>query len=135
MLGLLQRVTLGTAAPQFREFIYPAHPCRHSRGWAYRFERHSKQLHDPIDAASSSALKRSLLALIYTYNILPQAVVDIQNVPAFQKTLQRAVKFACWHNVSAWDTILFTGAHRMSVRYFQELFNTSSCSVPNQVFP
>ena len=91
MLGMIHKVVLKKAPPQFSEFIYPAPPRNEPRGWKAA-RGHNKQLHDPIDGTRSSATQRSVLGMIHTYNLLPQTLVDISSVNAFQRKLQNGLK-------------------------------------------
>ena len=53
---------------------------------------HNKQLHDYTGLKAPVILKRSILGLVHVYNLLPQKVVDVQNVKLFQQQLRVLVK-------------------------------------------
>ena len=120
MLGLIHRVVLGVAPPQFNKYIGPS-----TAAWAFRNMRspelrHNRQLHDPIDGSQSRAVRESVLGLIYVYNALPQRVVDAKSAPSFQKMLQSGLRN---HTAATgWQHLFFTGFKTMPVRMFQSLF-------------
>ena len=80
MLGLLHKVVLGKAPPQFAELIRPQSTQPFPRGLRAPPQRHTRPLHDPIDGTQAGMMDRSLLGLVYTYNMLPQHVVDAVTV-------------------------------------------------------
>ena len=123
MLGMIHKIVHGRAPPQFGAVVRFAHaPCfpRSLRGPG---RRHNKQLHDPCLSSCSGLLNRSWLRLIYTWNLLPQHVVDILSTSRFQSVLQTAVKNATRSHVSDWESVLRRGVQRMSVSGFQMLFD------------
>ena len=124
MLGLIHRIVLGKAPPQFHSYIYPARGSGHSRGWAFSYARHTKQLHDPIDGAGPRILGRSFLTLIYSYNALPQHVVDQQTVKAFQRALQKALKKCAASGYAGWQGLLQDGARARGTTFFRKWFET-----------
>jgi hypothetical protein len=125
MLGLLHRVSLGVAPPQFRRFIYPARQDEWNRGWAYNVARHTKQIHDPIDGTTTRMMERSVLGLVYTYNSLTQRVVDLKDVSRFQHALQDAVKACARAGSSDWELLLKQGARANGVASFHKWFNAN----------
>ena len=122
MLGLVHRVSMGVAPTQFSRFI---HPVRHgvmNRGWACNVDRHTKQLHDPIDGTTTRMMERSVLGLVYTYNCLPLKVVDLKDVHHFQHALQNAVKACARSGNSGWEALLKEGARAHGATYFHPFF-------------
>ena len=91
MLGLIHRVVLGIAPRQFCEFIRPAASTQFPRALRAPHLRHDHQLHDPIDGSQANMYQRSLMGLVYSYNMLPQTVIDSKTVSSFQKRLQAGV--------------------------------------------
>ena len=94
MLGLLHRVTLGLAPPQFAT-LFPVRGAvdepalRHQlRYWR---PLHSRQLTTPANFRSSDVLKRSVFGIALCYNKLPQRIVDSKTVKQFQSTLQHGL--------------------------------------------
>jgi hypothetical protein len=122
MMGLLQRVSLGIAPAQFNHFIYAASPGAQSRGWAFTFLRHGRQLHDPIDGSTSRVMERSVLGLIYTYNCLPTHVVEHKTPKIFQRALQIGVKLCAHSGSSGWEALLKQGARAKGVTFFRKWF-------------
>ena len=84
--------------------------------------RHSRQLNDASDGIESRLFNRSIFGLVYTYNCLPQFVVDSKNVPISQRHLQRCLKNAIDDNVVAWDSIFTKGFRNLTMAKFHSLF-------------
>jgi hypothetical protein len=122
MLGLIHRVVLGDAPPQFSEYIRPATFVSFPRGLRHACGRHTRQLHDPMDGTQINMVTRSVLGLVYVYNLLPQHVVDCTSVSAFQKKLQGGVKAAARAGHERWDELLRSGVKFLSVSSFQSYF-------------
>ena len=123
LLGLLHRINLGLAPNCFNNLFYPSCTDHFPRDLRCPLSRHSRQINDPIDASSSALHRRSIFGLIYTYNLLPQKVVDKSSVKKFQSLLQDALKRAASQDFSDWSLLYSTGIRRMSVETFQNLFN------------
>ena len=126
MLGLIHRVKLNEAPTIFSEFIFPASSANFPRSFRAVDLRHNSQMQDPVNSMSSRLFHRSIFGLIYTYNLLPQAVINCESVSSFQNNLQRALKEAVKHNCTNWDSLYSHGIKRMSVSSFQALFVKSS---------
>ena len=124
MLGLVHRVSMGAAPPQFSRFIHTARYGVMNRGWAYDVVCHTKQLHDPIDGTTTRMMERSVLGLVYTYNCLPQKVVDLKDVHHFQHALQNAVKACARSGNSGWERLLKEGARAHGVTCFITFSNS-----------
>ena len=110
------------APPQFSKFIYPSLPGEQSRGWAYTFERHARQLHDPIDGTTSRVMERSVLGLMCSYNALPASVVQLKTPKTFQRALQKAVKTCASSGSSNWEALLKLGARANGITSFRQWF-------------
>ena len=123
MLGLLHRIVLGIAPRQFSEIVQFASRPVFPRSLRGSQHRHNRQLHDPFCGTEKRILRRSWLRLIYTYNLLPQGVVDHKSVSAFQGHLQAGVLCAVRSGLYKWDSLLSSGIYRMSVATFQGLFD------------
>ncbi|CAE8713039.1 unnamed protein product, partial [Polarella glacialis] len=106
MLGLLHKVAVGRAPPQFSKFIRPAGSFNFPRDLRLRYGRHNRQLHDPTDGTQSNTMQRSILGLVYSYNLLPQHLVASDNTSTFQKALQNAIKFAERSGIESWRVLL-----------------------------
>ena len=122
MTGLLFRIARGTAAPQFNSLIRRADSTPFPRNMRQPGAQHSLQFHDPIDCASQKMLGRSILGLIYSFNMLPASVVAAGSVNLFQRRLQNAVKNAYKQGICEWEAILRTGVWKLSLRCYQQLF-------------
>ena len=68
-------------------------------------------------------MERSVLGIIYAYNLLPQCVVDSLNVSTFQGNLQNALKQAARLERRHWQVLFRGGIKQMSVGSFQALFS------------
>jgi hypothetical protein len=122
MLGLLHRISSGKAPPQFSKFIFPGSSLHFPRDLRHQAGRHNRQFHDPIDGTQSRMMERSLFGAIYTFNMLPQSVVDAKTTSRFQHELQNAVKALARTQHPEWDTLLRTGVRNMSGARFQSCF-------------
>ena len=61
MLGLLHRVILNDAPVQFPKYIYRSSGTQlYFRGWAYRVDNHSHELHDPLLSPFLKIVERSI---------------------------------------------------------------------------
>ena len=123
MLGLLHRIVWGQAPPQFSPIIRNAGRPLFPRSHRDTERMHCRQLHDPFFGAEKRCLQRSWLRLIYTYNMLPQCVVDATAVCSFQRHLQAALSNAARAGTTKWTSFLSSGVHRMSIARFQQLFS------------
>ena len=122
MLGLLHRINLGMAPACLSEFIYRAHGPSFPRSLRAPGLRHSRQIHDVSDGSTSSLYERSIFGLIYTYNCLPQFVVDSVKIPISQRHLQRCLKHAANDNISEWQFLVIRGIRKETVAKFYSLF-------------
>ena len=67
-------------------------------------------------------MERSILGLVYSFNMLPAAVVHAKDASTFQRRLQQAVKTAAKQDMRGWEALLRRGIKNMTVETFQELF-------------
>ena len=124
MLGLIHRTVLGKGPQQFQKLFRPGAAAAFARNTRSRELRHSLQLHDRMDGSQTNAIKRSVLSLVYPYNLLPPSVVALKTVSRFQRALQSAVKKACkCSSTTEWESTLNLGVRRMTVSQFQALFS------------
>ena len=128
MLGLIHRIVLRLAPPEYDQYIKPASDVSFQRGWAFSAVRHNKQLQDPIDGTHINIMERSVLGLIHTYNCLPQSVVNMKHVNSFQRKLQQALKNAAKGGLEQWEYVFRRGFRRMSSYSFHKLFERSGAS-------
>ena len=122
MLGLLHRVVLGEAPAQFKDYIFPVRPRDYPRGWADVFNRHNRQLHDPLTHSNLKIMHRSIFRLIHPYNVLPQVVVNLKTVKSFQKQLHAVMKQCAKEGIPNWEIFLHRGIHLRGVTFFRKLF-------------
>ena len=122
MLGLLQRISLGLA-PEPLAALFPCMAVpRFPRDMRGRLARHSRQFRDRCDGSQPPSFERSIFGLVYTYNLLPQSVVNVTDVPEFQRALQQAACRACNTGMPSWPLLFRHGVRRLAVAQFQELF-------------
>ena len=68
--------------------------------------KHERQLEEYIDGAHTEYVKRSALGFVSVYNLLPEAVIAEQSLPAFQRALQNLVRQVAQSGCPAWRSIL-----------------------------
>ena len=122
MLGLLFLIASGRAPPQFGEMIHKAGATPFPRNLRRPDAQHGRQLHDPVDDTSPKMIGRSVLGLIYSFNMLPESLVTMENVSCFQRRLQNGVKNAFRGGVDEWSSVLRTGVRKLTLTHFQNLF-------------
>ena len=69
-------------------------------------KQHDIQLCDPIDGTHTRMMDRSILGFIYSFNMLPTAVVHAIDASAFQRGLQQAVKNKLQSEIGGWEVIM-----------------------------
>ena len=71
----------------------------------------------------TDVIRRSMLGMVFSYNALPQSIVDVPILKVFQRHLQNAVlSYAHWAPDSDWAHFLKTGMCGGNFRWFQEFF-------------
>lgn len=83
MLGLIHRIVIGFGPRYFRL----APPLNHSDGKETQ-RRHNRQLNTHRKGHFLDIVTDSALGLVDVYNLLPQLIVDADDVSTFQKRLQ-----------------------------------------------
>ena len=108
-MGLLHRNVLDDATPQLAELFPFARslPLEYART-RLQVRRHNKQLIQP--PFGTETLRRSLLGYVRIYNLLPQAVVELNSANLFQSTLQGALGRAAFLGIPNWDSLF---VHRL----------------------
>ena len=93
MLGMLHKRVLGQGHPIFQELL-PFH--LDARGYLHAGQ-HSKQLYGHLMEIQfhHGFFFRSIFAMVYVYNRLPQHVVDCTTISEFQAKLTLIAKMAC----------------------------------------
>ena len=93
MLGLIHRSVLGKGPKQFGEFFkLSARRGSHLTRLEQKKREHSRQLQDWRSKTHLNVVRRSALGLTAVYNLLPPALVKLENVRDFQRGLQELVK-------------------------------------------
>ena len=119
MLGLFHRVVLRIAPTQFSHYIFPDTSPTFARSWAYQFERHNHQLHDPLKNPVPKMMERSIFKLIHPYNVFPQCVVDSKSTHCFQAKLLRTLKKCAHEHVLDWEFFFSRGVYNLGVNSFR----------------
>lgn len=125
ILGILHKVNLGIAPGQIAEFFPPMavqdnHPQR-QRLRQY-LPKHNKQLFTSASFTSSDVFLRSAFGAAMCYNSLPQPVVELKSMKAFQRCLQTAVLRCGLAGCENWHRLLSVQWKRMPVRDFDRFF-------------
>ena len=96
ILGLLHKVVLGIAHPEFAElFPMRVHTHLHPHDTRTASRRHNKQFVEHNDGGQSGYFSRSVFSACRVYNFLPAYVVRSNCVKTFQSCLTRDAKIAC----------------------------------------
>ena len=105
LLGSLHKKMFGIAHPKFSS-LFPFAPWRISE--INGRPRHNKQLHNHHSSIlfRESLWRRSIYGLIFTYNRLPQYVVDLDNISEFQTALTHQVRTRCELGSIVWSKCL-----------------------------
>ena len=74
LLGIIHRVALRQGPPQFHQFVIRARAIY----------GHSRTLYDPCVGRPQSFFKRSICGLVRYYNMLPEEIIQIKEISAFQ---------------------------------------------------
>ena len=121
MLGFLHRVAKKWAPNIFNDLVQHCAVPSFPRGLRAPERRHNLQLRDPCEGILSRQFNRSVFGLIYTYNLLPQLVVDAP-IEIFQRFLQHALINAALKSMPFWNSLFTQGIRKLSVDSFQCLF-------------
>ena len=71
-------------------------------------------------------MERSVLGLIYSFNMLPASMLELDSTNVFQRRLQTAVKRAYSDGFVEWDALLQKGVRENSLRGYQQLFDAET---------
>ena len=127
MLGVLHKVTLGSAPPQLSA-LFPVRgtadePLLYFQRLRHWRPLHNKQLHSHAPFNCTEAMRRSLFGLVRCYNQLPQSVVDSGSIKAFQRKLQSALKeYALKGTDDAWARFFTQGWRSLTRTVLDKLF-------------
>ena len=126
MMGLLFRIAKGRAPPQFNSVIRRAEAAPFPRNLRQPAAQHNLQFHDPIDGTAPRMMERSVLGLIYSFNMLPASMLELDSTNVFQRRLQTAVKRAYSDGFVEWGAVLRKGVRENSLRGYQQLFDAET---------
>ncbi len=121
-LGVLHRRILGILPGPIAEMFPFGGIVRRILPTRLSGSRHSKLLFDPICGNETQLFKRSLFGYVAIYNRLPQKIVDVSSVSAFQKALQDAMKVSLRRGDEDWATIFRFDNRTSDVARFQRCF-------------
>ena len=106
MLGLIHRTVLGEGPVHFQRFFYvTSSTTRRSE----RHRRHNRQLYEYRHGKYLDIVGRSALGAASVYNLLPQEIVDAENVKLFQRSLQDLARHAAATNTPSGSTCIRQG--------------------------
>ena len=105
MLAVIHRAVLRLGPPHFFHFFRFSNTRTSTR-------RHPRQLLDNRPARRLAIYDRSILGMIWVYNILPASAIFCNSVSDFQSALQDIVRFLCTTNHHLWRHCL---SNRISV--------------------
>ena len=105
MLGLIQRSVTGRGPAHFSAF-FQRRGGSTARATRATHTAHSRQLVDVRRPAYSEQVRRSAVGLIPVYNLLPEQVVSLPEVSAFQGDLQSMLKSAAAADCPSWWMLL-----------------------------
>ena len=106
-LGFIHKVYLGKAHPVFSELLKID-----SVGRAYRTRHNSRRNTNQFQEyrGKTDYFNRSLYASVRVYNVLPQHVVDLKSVSAFQRALSKMAQASLKSSSKIWKQ-LFSNHH------------------------
>lgn len=104
MLGLIHRTMLNQGPPQFQKF-FKRRSHEHTFRWNLRTRRNNG-LHYPRSFSNLGIFKRSAHGLVAIYNMLPNYIVEAQNVKKFQSSLQQFVMWSAMSEFPEWRNML-----------------------------
>ncbi len=90
MMGVIHRAALGKGPVQLKRLFPPA--CQEGRRSTRAAVRHSREREITIERTQLCGIERSAFGLARVYNMLPQWIVDAEDVSVFQSRLQYVVK-------------------------------------------
>eukprot|EP00973_Karenia_brevis_P018435 2527687-Karenia_brevis.AAC.1 len=105
MLGLLHKISLGTAPEPLCNLFRPRTGTLDTFGFQIGLETHCRQLHDPVAVYHPAILQRSAFGLVRVYNRLPHVILDSTTPKVFQKRLQNKAKAAAEANIPDWESM------------------------------
>ena len=100
ILGLLHKRVLGLSHPLFQELL----PFCSDVPGSFSQGQHDKQLYGHLPDVSFQLVLycRSIFAMTYVYNRLPQSVIDCRTISLFQRCLTKSAREACFAGDLDW---------------------------------
>ena len=105
MLGVIHRSVLGLGPLQFSEFFVRNTSAGNPEG-RENLRRHRRQLRTYRDGKYLNLVKQSVLGLIDIYNLLPEALVLIEELHKFQRGLQDLMREEASRGIGMWRNLL-----------------------------
>jgi hypothetical protein len=107
MLGMIHRAVIGKGPDQLRRFFYRNTQVNTCYIQTRRQEsKHSAELKEYRDGSHKEYISRSALGLVSVYNLLPENMLDIQDISVFQGALQDLVKGSASRGDGFWQKLL-----------------------------
>ena len=122
MLAVIHRSVFEKGPEQVRKFFALVEEQNRSTG-RNAMRRHRMQLQTYRKGKFLEVTGRSIRGLIDIYNMLPQELVDIEDVGAFQSRLQAILKKLAATNAPNWET-LFSPRHALHLHLLVKVLNT-----------
>ena len=104
MLGLIHKVVLGQAHPDFSRF-FPLSFARRQGRTSWQNNRHAYTLVDDRNSRDIEVWKRSAAGLIPVYCALEQEIVMVATVSEFQTGLQKKLKERAARREPRWEKL------------------------------
>ena len=95
LLGIIHRAACRKGPTQFHIFFMRAEA----------FYGHSRLLYDPCVGRPQMYMKRSIFGLVRFYNALPEDIIQVTDIAAFQSQLQELVRKAIRSNMPIWHLL------------------------------
>ena len=95
LLGIIHRAALRQGPPHFHQFFIRARAIY----------GHTRTIYDPCVGRSQLYFRRSIFGLVAFYNRLPEEVIQLTEINAFQRCLQNTLRMAVEVNVPNWHLI------------------------------
>ena len=124
MLGLIHRTVLGEGPVHFQRFFYVTSSTTRRSA---RHRRHNLQLYEYRHGKYLDMVGRSALGAASVYNLLPQEIVDAENVKLFQRSLQDLARHAAATNTPEWQH-LYSTRHSMHTHPLKRVCFVHQCT-------
>ena len=129
LLGLLHKINLGKAHPDFND-LFPRAPPTHHHVTRLSQRRHDRQLRELCNGKQTDQLNHSIFALVRVYNLLPQAIIDAQTVTHFQVLLTRTAKNYAANNDNNYNFATFFSPRRSPTPHYNDFAPQDTHTTP-----